>query len=248
VRSPLEVSRVASGLLCLHAIAFTPAGPMELIRSSISIVSGLPCEKVRSAPAIVFSGYAQRSLTLWPARSPSRLATLYTEGSDSFVTSAAASIATGWSEPVPGRELHPLKSSAFSRRTFSTTERLRYTPKPDDYWLCAWGLRDSDMPNGGSDCCGTCWFNAKNKGAAGYAHASDAETDYCTIRELPIDDPFYTYCGNHPHRRPDRDTVPIGPVFIDKGNGRRLWKPSPDTEEVRLHLLDLLGKIDQGSR
>jgi hypothetical protein len=27
--------------------------------------------------------------------------------------SAAASIATGWSEPVPGRELHPLKSNAF---------------------------------------------------------------------------------------------------------------------------------------
>ena len=45
--------------------------------------------------------------------SPSRLATLYIESSDSFVASAAASIATGWSEPVPGRELHPLKSSAF---------------------------------------------------------------------------------------------------------------------------------------
>src|SRR5260370_19773089 len=30
-----------------------------------------------------------------------------------LVASAAASIATGWSEPVPGRELHPLKSSAF---------------------------------------------------------------------------------------------------------------------------------------
>jgi hypothetical protein len=40
-------------------------------------------------------------------------ATLYTESSDSFVASAAASIATGWSEPVPGREFHPLKSSAF---------------------------------------------------------------------------------------------------------------------------------------
>jgi len=39
--------------------------------------------------------------------------TLYTESSDRFVTSAAASIATGWSESVPGRELHPLKSSAF---------------------------------------------------------------------------------------------------------------------------------------
>jgi len=35
------------------------------------------------------------------------------ESSDSFVASAAASIATGWSEPVPGREFHPLKSSAF---------------------------------------------------------------------------------------------------------------------------------------
>ena len=91
---------------------------MKLVRSSISIVSGLPCEKVRSAPAIVVSGPAQRLLTLRPARSPSRLATLYTEGSDSFVASAAASIATGWSEPVPGRDLHPLKSSAFHGALF----------------------------------------------------------------------------------------------------------------------------------
>jgi hypothetical protein len=101
-------SRVASGLLCVHAIAITPAGPMELVRSSVSIASGLPRVTVGSAPAIVFSGPAQRSLTLRPVRSRSRLATLYTESSDSFVASAAASIATGWSEPVPGRELHPL--------------------------------------------------------------------------------------------------------------------------------------------
>jgi len=113
-------SRVASGLLCLHAIAITPAGPMELVRSSISTISGLPCVTVRSAPAITFSGPAQRSLTLWPADSRSRHATLSIESSDSFVVSAAASIATGWSEPVPGRELHPLKSSAFSRRTVTT--------------------------------------------------------------------------------------------------------------------------------
>jgi hypothetical protein len=86
---------------------------MKLVRSSVSIVCGLPRDKVGSAPAIVFSGPAQRSLTLWPARSPSRLATLSIESSDSFVASAAVSIATGWSEPVPGRELHPLKSSAF---------------------------------------------------------------------------------------------------------------------------------------
>ncbi|MGA8656875.1 MAG: hypothetical protein WB586_12070, partial [Chthoniobacterales bacterium] len=31
-------------------------------------------------------------------------ATLYTGGSDGFVSSAAAPIATGWSEPVPGRD------------------------------------------------------------------------------------------------------------------------------------------------
>jgi len=116
------VSRVASGLLCLHAIAITTADPMELVRSSFSIVGGLPCVTVRSAPAIVVSGPAQRSLTLWPARSPSRLATLSIESSDHFVASAAVSIATGWNEPVPGREFHPLKSSAFSRRTVAPTD------------------------------------------------------------------------------------------------------------------------------
>jgi hypothetical protein len=41
------------------------------------------------------------------------IATLYTEGFNSFVASTAASIATGWSEPVPGREFHPLWSNAF---------------------------------------------------------------------------------------------------------------------------------------
>ena len=105
--------------------------------------------------------------------------------------------------------------------------------------------RGRTLPNGGSDCCGTCWFNAKNKGEAGYGHASERQPAYCTIRKLPIEDDFYTYCGNHPHRRPDRDPVPIGPVFIDKGNGRQVWSPSPDTEEVRLHLLDLLANIQQ---
>ena len=114
LQKPVRVGMEATG----YAI---PAGPMELVRSSVSIVSGLPCETVRSAPAIVVSGPAQRLLTMRPARSPSRHATLYTESSDSFVASAAASIATGWSEPVPGRELHPLKSTAFSRRTVSPT-------------------------------------------------------------------------------------------------------------------------------
>jgi hypothetical protein len=74
-------------------------------------------------------GPAQRSLTLRPARSRSRHATLYIESFDSFVASATASIATGWSEPVPGRELHPLKSSAFSRRTITSTIVQGVVPK-----------------------------------------------------------------------------------------------------------------------
>jgi len=56
---------------------------------------------------LVDTDFQDTPLALRPARSRSRQATLYTESSDSFVASAAASIATGWSEPVPGRELHP---------------------------------------------------------------------------------------------------------------------------------------------
>ena len=52
-------------------------------------------------------------------------ATLYIESSDSFVAYAAASIATGWSEPVPGREFHPLKSKRLSRRTVTPNNKRR---------------------------------------------------------------------------------------------------------------------------
>jgi hypothetical protein len=96
-------SRVAFGPLCLHAVANTPAGLMEFIRSYDSTSFGLPTNRGGSAPALSVSGPAQRSLTLRPACSPSRLATLCTRGFSSLVASPAALIATGWSEPVPGR-------------------------------------------------------------------------------------------------------------------------------------------------
>jgi hypothetical protein len=41
------------------------------------------------------------------------------EGSDGFVTSTVAPIATGWNDQVAGRESHPLKIRAFPRRTMS---------------------------------------------------------------------------------------------------------------------------------
>ena len=116
-------SRVAHGPLCLHAVANTPAGLLELVRSYGSSNFGLPRNRGGSAPALVFSRPAQRSLTLRPARSPSRLATLYTRGFSSLVASTAALIATGWSEPVPVRVCPPLWTSAFSRRTDKPTYR-----------------------------------------------------------------------------------------------------------------------------
>jgi hypothetical protein len=105
------------------------------------------------------------------------------------------------------------------------------------------------MPNGGSDCCGTCWFNERNKGEAGYSHTDDPEPNACTIRGLEIKDPFWTYCCNHPHHRPERDRIPIGPVFVaGEGAGvypREVWQPSPDTEEIRQHLLELLAALTE---
>jgi hypothetical protein len=53
------------------------------------------------------------------AKSPK--VTLYTGGSDGFVTSTAAPIATEWNEPVLGREFHPLWTSAFHGAQHSST-------------------------------------------------------------------------------------------------------------------------------
>jgi hypothetical protein len=101
------------------------------------------------------------------------------------------------------------------------------------------------MPNGGSDCCGTCWFNARNKGEAGYGHRSDPDPALCTIRaDLALDQPFYIYCANHPHHNRGRLRVPIGPIYKGNSEGRRwVWVSSPDTEEVRTALLDLLAVV-----
>ena len=103
------------------------------------------------------------------------------------------------------------------------------------------------MPNGGSDCCGTCWFNQKNKGHASYEHAGDSGEDYCMIRHTRIENPFWTYCINHPHHNPEKIDLPIGPLYIctKDSSGREVWQPSPDTEEIRLKLLKLLEAIEE---
>ena len=53
---------IAATPLCLHAVATTPAGLMELIRSYCSIRIGHPVLAKGMAPALHVSGPAQRSL------------------------------------------------------------------------------------------------------------------------------------------------------------------------------------------
>lgn len=97
------------------------------------------------------------------------------------------------------------------------------------------------MPNGGSDCCGTCWFNRSLQGERGSSNFNRDIPSHCEIRNLDIRDPFYTYCANHPYHRPNRDPIPIGPVYDgDSFGNRRELEPSPDSEEIRQHLLQLV--------
>ena len=108
------------------------------------------------------------------------------------------------------------------------------------------------MPNGGSDCCGTCWFNRANGGRRGSSRHDRSIASHCEIRDLAIENPFYTYCANHPYRLQKRVEVPLGPVHVhvDESyerdgvtyydSGRVVWKDAPDTEEVRNQLLQIL--------
>ena len=101
-------SRVAPDPLCRHAVATTPAGPMEPIRSLLS-------HQLRPSPDYSWVGSCINSFeaclaftrvtTCRLTKSP--YATLYTGGSGGFVVSTAAPIVTGWSDPVPGRVLSP---------------------------------------------------------------------------------------------------------------------------------------------
>src|SRR5271155_1354739 len=85
----------------------------KLIRSYLSIALGLPRIGGGSAPALsvdLLRVYSRHGLHAHRVA----YATFYTEGFSSFVASAAASIATGWSEPVPGRDFSPAEDQRLS--------------------------------------------------------------------------------------------------------------------------------------
>ena len=73
------------------------------------------------------------------AKSP--YATLYTGGFNGFVASTVAPIATGWSDPVPGRVFHPAVVQRLSRRTATTSAWRRKAPH-----LCGAGCGRADRP------------------------------------------------------------------------------------------------------
>ena len=124
-----------------HAVVNTPVARWVLIargtaysnRFPVPGGGGLPHIPARSATTLDFSRPAQRSLAITACRlaeSPKRPVCL--EGSDGFVTSTAAPIATGWSDPVAGWELHPLKTntSRFTAHRYGVPG----TPAPGNSW------------------------------------------------------------------------------------------------------------------
>ena len=57
------------------------------------------------------------------------------------------------------------------------------------------------MTNGGSDCCGTSWFDRSNRGQSGHIPADPTIAPHCEARDFAIQVAFYTSCANHPLRR-----------------------------------------------
>ena len=120
------------------------------------------------------------------------------------------------------------------------------------------------MPNGGSDCCMTCWFNpgAARPPQVDYAEAAWADAvpertaqqktgnpveQYCGIRQFPVENATHTYCLNNPRHTFPPSRVPLGPVFGFSGNyesdERRILIECPDTPEIRDNLLEIANSM-----
>jgi hypothetical protein len=89
------------------------------MRLSLASSTALAFSEYRAdrRPHHTFRGLFNRSLALRPASSRSRQATLFTEGSDEFVTSPAAPVATGHATP-PRQDSHLRNSQAFTAHLY----------------------------------------------------------------------------------------------------------------------------------
>jgi hypothetical protein len=109
-------SRVASGPLCLHAVATTPAGPMGLFARSPS-TSAFPRSVAGRLLHYTFRGLRRVHFRYGLQTRQVTNVTLYTRGFSSFVTSTTAPIGTGRSEPVPGWDAPAVDQRLFTART-----------------------------------------------------------------------------------------------------------------------------------
>lgn len=80
------------------------------------------------------------------------------------------------------------------------------------------------MPNGGWDCCAECPHSRQGVGSD---HPSGRDGDArqnvsCMFRSLPIQDPYHTYCANHPEHNRKGIRFPVGRVFGHAGDQRRM--------------------------
>ncbi len=110
--SPHGASRVASVLRVQACHRFYPGGIVGICRSWLGLfqpvarcptTAAFPRCLMGRLPRTTFRGLDSVHITLRPACSPHRQAACCLEGFDGFVTSTAAPIATGWSDPLPGR-------------------------------------------------------------------------------------------------------------------------------------------------
>ncbi len=86
--------------------------PRRTCKVRLSLASfatlAFPACPIGRLPRHTFRGLVERSLALWPASSRDHQVILSIEGSDEFVASSAASIATGQAT-LPRRDFHPLE-------------------------------------------------------------------------------------------------------------------------------------------
>ena len=74
------------------------------------------------------------------------------------------------------------------------------------------------MPVASSDCCGTCEFNTISQSEGRTPPGDQDRAFFCQIRQVPIDNPFWTFCHNHQRRNPLLSRTPRGPIWATVSN------------------------------
>ena len=107
----------------MHAVANTPAESWGAHCALFPPMAAFPDFWAGRLPHCVFRGLLSVHSRYGLHTCQVTYMTLYTGGFSRFVASAAAPIATGWSD-LAGRDSHPLRNRAFARRTENRTLRL----------------------------------------------------------------------------------------------------------------------------